>query len=142
MCYSWLCYVFTMWLVFFFFKQKTAYEMRISDWSSDVCSSDLFHGGDQGQYLALFESRRGQQIGQLRAALGQGAGLVERHHLGGAQLLQGVALAEQDTDLGAAAGAGHGRGRGSQAPGAGAGNDPTGHRVDHGNRKSVGRGKS
>src|SRR3546814_6964970 len=31
------------WL-FFFFKQKTAYEMRISDWSSDVCSSDLFPG--------------------------------------------------------------------------------------------------
>src|SRR3546814_5607570 len=31
------------WVVicFFFFKQKTAYEMRISDWSSDVCSSDL-----------------------------------------------------------------------------------------------------
>src|SRR3546814_3590297 len=29
-----------MWF-FFFFKQKTAYEMRISDWSSDVCSSDL-----------------------------------------------------------------------------------------------------
>src|SRR3546814_3505724 len=30
-----------MLLVVFFFKQKTAYEMRISDWSSDVCSSDL-----------------------------------------------------------------------------------------------------
>src|SRR3546814_4408388 len=30
--------------MFFFFKQKTAYEMRISDWSSDVCSSDLFSG--------------------------------------------------------------------------------------------------
>src|SRR3546814_15869318 len=30
--------------VFFFFKQKTAYEMRISDWSSDVCSSDLLSG--------------------------------------------------------------------------------------------------
>src|SRR3546814_697971 len=29
---------------FFFFKQKTAYEMRISDWSSDVCSSDLIGG--------------------------------------------------------------------------------------------------
>src|SRR3546814_20273253 len=29
---------------FFFFKQKTAYEMRISDWSSDVCSSDLSYG--------------------------------------------------------------------------------------------------
>src|SRR3546814_9833178 len=32
--FSWCVYV-------FFFKQKTAYEMRISDWSSDVCSSDL-----------------------------------------------------------------------------------------------------
>src|SRR3546814_3980180 len=30
--------------VFFFFKQKTAYECRISDWSSDVCSSDLLVG--------------------------------------------------------------------------------------------------
>src|SRR3546814_3217989 len=29
------------WFLFFFFKQKTAYEVRISDWSSDVCSSDL-----------------------------------------------------------------------------------------------------
>src|SRR3546814_1663412 len=33
--------------LFFFFKQKTAYELRISDWSSDVCSSDL-----QGEQLA------------------------------------------------------------------------------------------
>src|SRR3546814_6509933 len=32
--------------VFFFFKKKTAYEMRISDWSSDVCSSDLLHPDD------------------------------------------------------------------------------------------------
>src|SRR3546814_3579849 len=30
-------------VLFVFFKQKTAYEMRISDWSSDVCSSDLGH---------------------------------------------------------------------------------------------------
>src|SRR3546814_9702868 len=30
-----------VWFFFFFFKQKTAYELRISDWSSDVCSSDL-----------------------------------------------------------------------------------------------------
>src|SRR3546814_14533275 len=34
-----MCFV--LLLLFFFFKQKTAYEMRISDWSSDVCSSDL-----------------------------------------------------------------------------------------------------
>src|SRR3546814_6911327 len=44
MCLGYICefcellYVFDF---FFFFKQKTAYEMRISDWSSDVCSSDL-----------------------------------------------------------------------------------------------------
>src|SRR3546814_7493035 len=35
-----VCY-FCVVVSFFFFKQKTAYEMRISDWSSDVCSSDL-----------------------------------------------------------------------------------------------------
>src|SRR3546814_5852686 len=35
--------------IFFFFKQKTAYEMRISDWSSDVCSSDL---GNQSRLAA------------------------------------------------------------------------------------------
>src|SRR3546814_9982916 len=40
-----------MYLFFFFFKQKTAYEMRISDWSSDVCSSDLLHA-DIRQRLA------------------------------------------------------------------------------------------
>src|SRR3546814_15261694 len=34
--------------VFFCVKHKTAYEMRISDWSSDVCSSDLFSGGLHG----------------------------------------------------------------------------------------------
>src|SRR3546814_9997528 len=34
-------YVMFVMYFFFFFKQKTAYEMRISDWSSDVCSSDL-----------------------------------------------------------------------------------------------------
>src|SRR3546814_15153655 len=45
--------------IFFFFKQKTAYEMRISDWSSDVCSSDLplathdLAALDGGGHLAL-----------------------------------------------------------------------------------------
>src|SRR3546814_2802684 len=41
---------------FFFFKQKTAYEMRISDWSSDVCSSDL-----------LFQLKAGNAIGHQPA---------------------------------------------------------------------------
>src|SRR3546814_10507769 len=52
-------------LVFFFFKQKTAYEMRISDWSSDVCSSDLPHApapfpeADANILLTMFEARAG-----------------------------------------------------------------------------------
>src|SRR3546814_7990718 len=36
-----LIYICICFMLFFFFKQKTAYELRISDWSSDVCSSDL-----------------------------------------------------------------------------------------------------
>src|SRR3546814_16022926 len=40
----------------FFFKQKTAYEMRISDWSSDVCSSDLAKvGGDDAAARAIVD---------------------------------------------------------------------------------------
>src|SRR3546814_2603583 len=42
-------------MFFFFFKQKTAYEMRISDWSSDVCSSDLRCFDEQ---IAGLEDRR------------------------------------------------------------------------------------
>src|SRR3546814_12187753 len=38
---------------FFFFKQKTAYEMRISDWSSDVCSSDLRQCGTQWRHRLI-----------------------------------------------------------------------------------------
>src|SRR3546814_4134210 len=41
------CIVFVF-FCFFFFKQKTAYEMRISDWSSGVCSSDLRSGHEAG----------------------------------------------------------------------------------------------
>src|SRR3546814_10910647 len=43
-------------MCFFFFKQKTAYEMRISDWSSDVCSSDLIRTPFL-KFLANEESR-------------------------------------------------------------------------------------
>src|SRR3546814_7878936 len=53
---------------FFFFKQKTAYEMRISDWSSDVCSSDLAspepaHAPARGLPRALRGERRGALAG-------------------------------------------------------------------------------
>src|SRR3546814_1965838 len=54
--------MFLMYVRIFFFKQKTAYEMRISDWSSDVCSSDLLAvvgagartNGDDFAFLRLF----------------------------------------------------------------------------------------
>src|SRR3546814_1908442 len=42
--------------VIFFFKQKTAYEMRISDWSSDVCSSDLLVRFDNDQHVVRRET--------------------------------------------------------------------------------------
>src|SRR3546814_20244244 len=56
-------FVFLQSVVFFCFKQKTAYEMRMSDWSSDVCSSDL------GLVVAAMAADDG------------GAGLVQADHL-------------------------------------------------------------
>src|SRR3546814_18987617 len=49
------------WLLFFFFKQNTAYELRISDWSSDVCSSDLMkakvlHEDGERTIVLVFET--------------------------------------------------------------------------------------
>src|SRR3546814_7288034 len=42
-----------LFILFFFFKQKTAYDMRISDWSSDVCSSDLERDDGVGEERAV-----------------------------------------------------------------------------------------
>src|SRR3546814_9889663 len=55
--------------MFFFFKQKTAYEMRISDWSSDVCSSDLFLGLQLADFIAKAPRLLEFQIGCGRAHL-------------------------------------------------------------------------
>src|SRR3546814_2965171 len=49
----------------FFFKQKTAYEMRISDWSSDVCSSDLGCGQSHDWYVERFSSEVDAQVHRL-----------------------------------------------------------------------------
>src|SRR3546814_14534906 len=70
-------------MFFFFFKQKTAYEMRISDWSSDVCSSDL-QATDEAELLADDgEHEVGVGFGQ-EAALGPaGAQPGARHTAGG-----------------------------------------------------------
>src|SRR3546814_1099921 len=55
--------------MFFFFKQKTAYEMRISDWSSDVCSSDLRRLRAGGT-----DPREDGQGGDPRGRCGRGTG--------------------------------------------------------------------
>src|SRR3546814_10879138 len=57
------CIVF--YIYFFFFKQKTAYEMRISDWSSDVCSSDLVGLLARDHLVTDREALRRDDIGQL-----------------------------------------------------------------------------
>src|SRR3546814_12517508 len=62
------CMYSLLYFVFFFFKQKTAYEMRSSDWSSDVCSSDLLAASCQqsrAQVDAVAQHRKQQD----RAAL-------------------------------------------------------------------------
>src|SRR3546814_16038609 len=65
--------------VFFFFKQKTAYEMRISDWSSDVCSSDL----ECKPLSFLLLSRRSRLPLQPGLPLRRGAGWRGRSEIDG-----------------------------------------------------------
>src|SRR3546814_2784205 len=52
-------------VVFFFFKQKTAYEMRISDWSSDVCSSDLAHEARRAEMAERSEQMHDAMFARL-----------------------------------------------------------------------------
>src|SRR3546814_7814141 len=80
-------------VLFFFFKQNTAYEMRISDWSSDVCSSDLLPAlaiachQHVGRFQVLVQHadavRRGNSVGdlekQMQALLPWQRGRSEEH---------------------------------------------------------------
>src|SRR3546814_17828320 len=61
-------------IVFFFFKQKTAYEMRISDWSSDVCSSDLQDDARYSRNSLHCGGRRTSGRQKKRAGLFESAG--------------------------------------------------------------------
>src|SRR3546814_4081623 len=76
--------------LFFFFKQKTAYEMRISDWSSDVCSSDL-------RECKTCLSQKSNLCTSIRST--QGQGLVpdgtSRFSLGGQMLYHYMGRSEE-----------------------------------------------
>src|SRR3546814_17433507 len=75
--------------LFFFFKQKTAYDMRISDWSSDVCSSDLTDSGDAPSCA------RAQGVFAQQLAAGGRFMIVDRlgRVLCGSNLGEGLAIA-------------------------------------------------
>src|SRR3546814_7707368 len=74
----------------FFFKQKTAYEMRISDWSSDVCSSDLIEASHQqgpnrsrlscGNLAHAFAACGPTDKGRLRADATPNLGIVDAYN--------------------------------------------------------------
>src|SRR3546814_3986850 len=77
--------------VFFFFKQKTAYEMRISDWSSDVCSSDL------RQTMLVDEAPHFEMvIGELRGD----TGILEHRRLVAGRLEDAAEQAGGDDEIG------------------------------------------
>src|SRR3546814_4525906 len=105
--------------IIFFFKQKTAYEMRISDWSSDVCSSDLSHdvrvpaenlvgepdsGWQQARFLLGNERTHNAYVGMLKRHLLRIAKLIEAAPARGvtpfaqAQYRRAHALLEIDVD--------------------------------------------
>src|SRR3546814_16786512 len=81
---------------FFFFKQKTAYEMRISDWSSDVCSSDLLLVQQADRVVlgivaaeGVGADQLGEAVGHVRPGGAQRAHLVQHHRAAGTGDLPG-----------------------------------------------------
>src|SRR3546814_3165244 len=75
-------------LSFFFFKQKTAYEMRISDWSSDVCSSGLAAAAEDRRHAGALRTQRRRAARQEVRRQQQPAELGRYGRLGGGGLLQ------------------------------------------------------
>src|SRR3546814_6847724 len=82
---------------FFLFKQKTAYEMRISDWSSDVCSSDLYDVQEIEQFRVLrglaYHAVR-QQDPRLIGRVATASARISQHHLAKPRFEAVVGLAE------------------------------------------------
>src|SRR3546814_2925610 len=84
-------------LFFFFFKQKTAYEMRISDWSSDVCSSDLFADHVHGAVDDLLRDRLLAAVHDHVDEAGDGLAAVLR--VGQHRTLRGVSFTRHGSFL-------------------------------------------
>src|SRR3546814_3832540 len=84
---------------FFFFKQKTAYEMRISDWSSDVRSSDL--QDRDGSQLGFRRPHAGRHRGRIADIEGKRDRAAALRHDLGLQLRQRLETARGQNDLGA-----------------------------------------
>src|SRR3546814_9885210 len=72
---------FVMYVIVFFFKQKTAYEMRISDWSSDVCSSDLDGYAESDPALSSSLAYADQSFDSLIGSIGWQASYAINDHL-------------------------------------------------------------
>src|SRR3546814_1591360 len=96
--------IFSVLCFFFFFKQKTAYEMRISDWSSDVCSSDL---------AKALKARKVQQLGELVTSTGADA--LDLDTLAGALLAAVEAADANEKEAWRSRGAAFFQGRGRKA---------------------------
>src|SRR3546814_1091227 len=110
-------------VVFFFFKQKTAYDWRIGDWSSDVCSSELADEALDGD-VALVVVQRREQADHGHHRVGDQA----TPHAGVHAVVEGLDV-DEDVDVAAQRG---GEGGQADVPVRGVGED----------RKSVGLGKS
>src|SRR3546814_16143270 len=85
-------------LFFFFFKQKTAYEMRISDWSSDVCSSDLLLAGATwvGNRRWDLRFRSGETLSLPEGEAEAKAAIAKFAHMDGANRLLGRGILRFD----------------------------------------------
>src|SRR3546814_18585584 len=70
-----------LFLFVFFFKQKTAYEMRISDWSSDVCSSDLYRDSPaRPETVGLLDDEWRVAYNRISASLDEQIAVADKKH--------------------------------------------------------------